>query len=170
MYRPIIAVRFVAYAISMYCLAALSVERRYVIYSPLSAQFFNATLVKKLTFSCLVLIWMTALAISVPLGLCKVTVTKTFAVVLALIFQLILLAIIITMNTKMIVTLKRNAVCEISTVNEEAREKIRRFLITLILSVEIFWSPYHCLFLYFVFAKPPSSPSAVVKLDVAFRA
>ena len=70
----------------------------------------------------------------------------------------------------MIITLKRQATFEMSAVNERAREKIRMLLITLILSVVVFWSPYHCLFLYFVFAKPPSSPSAAVKLQLAFRA
>ena len=39
-------------------------------------------------------------------------------------------------------------------------KKIRKLLITLILSVVIFWSPYHCLFLFFVFGKTLSSPQA----------
>ena len=170
LYRPIIAVRFVAYAISMFCLAALSVERWYVVCSPIKAQFSNAVLVKKVKVSVLVLMWMVALAISAPLRLCKITVTKAFAILLALVLHLIPLVVIIVVNIKMIITLKRQATFEMSAVNERAREKIRKLLITLIPSVVIFWSPYHCLFLYFVFAKPPSSSSAAVKLQVAFRA
>ena len=170
LYRPLIAVRFLAYAISMFCLAALSVERWYVVYSPISAQFSNALLVKKAKFSFLFLMWMIALAISAPLGLCKITVKKTFAVFLALVLHLIPLAVITVVNIRMILMLKRNAVCEISAVNKRTSEKIRKLLITLILSVLVFWSPYHCLFLYFVFAEPRSSPEEAVKLGLVFRA
>lgn len=169
LYRPLISVRFVAYAVSMFCLTALSVERWYVVCSPLRAQFSNAILVKKLKFSFLVLIWIVALALSSPMGLCKITVTKTFAVFLALVLHITPLAVIIVVNIKMILSLKRNAVCEISAVNEGSRERIRKLLITLILSVVIFWSPYHCLFLYSVFAEPPSSPTLAIKLTIAFR-
>ena len=70
----------------------------------------------------------------------------------------------------MVLSLKRNAEFNVSAVNEETREKIRKLLISMILSVIIFWSPYHGFFLYFVFAKPPLSPSAGVKLELAFRA
>ena len=160
LYRSLIAVRFVAYAVSMFCLAALSVERWYVACSPLRAQFSNAILVKKLKFSFLLLIWIIALAISAPMGLCKITVTKTFAIILALVLHITPLGVInIVVNVKMILSLRQNAVCEISAVNEGTRERIRKLLITLILSVVIFWSPYHCLFLYSVFAEPPSSPA-----------
>lgn len=169
LYRPLIAVRFIAYAVSMFCLAALSVERWYMICSPLRAQFSKAILMKKLKISFLLLIWIIALAISAPLGLCKITVTKTFAIFLALVLHVAPLAIIIVVNIKMILSLKRNAVCEISAVNEGARDRIRKLLITLILSVVIFWSPYHCLFLYFVFAEPPSSPAMAIKLTIANR-
>ena len=68
----------------MFCLAALSVERWYVVCWPIKAQFSNAVLVKKVKVSFLVLMWMVALAISAPLGLCKFTVTKAFAILLAL--------------------------------------------------------------------------------------
>ncbi len=170
LYRPLIAVRFVAYAVSMFCLAALSVERWYVVCLPLKAQFSNAILVKKLKFSSLFLIWIIALALSAPMGLCKITVTKTFAVFLALVLHIAPLAVIIVVNIKMILSLKRNAVCEISAVNEGSRERIRKLLITLILSVVIFWSPYHSLFLYSVFAAgPPSSPTLAIKLTIALR-
>lgn len=170
LYRPIIGVRFAAYAISMFCLAALSVERWYVVCSPISAQFSSAGLLRKLKFSSLALIWIITLAISIPIGFCKVTVTKTFAILLALVLHVIPLTIIITVNTRMVLSLKRNAAFNVSAVNEETREKIRKLLISMILSVIIFWSPYHGFFLYFVFAKPPSSPSAGVKLELAFRA
>ena len=169
LYRPLIAVRFVAYAVSMFCLAALSVERWYVVCSPLRAQFSNAILFKKIKFSFLLLIWIIALAISAPLGLCKITVTKTFATFLALVLHIAPLAVIIVVNVKMILSLKRNAVCEISAVNEGARERIRKLLITLILSVVIFWSPYHCLFLYSVYADPPTSRALAIKLIIALR-
>ena len=170
LYRPLIGVRFAAYAISMFCLAALSVERWYVVCSPISAQFSSAGLLRKLKFSSLALIWIITLAISIPIGFCKVTVTKTFAILLALVLHVIPLTIIITVNTRMVLSLKRNAAFNVSAVNEETREKIRKLLISMILSVIIFWSPYHGFFLYFVFAKPPSSPSAGVKLELAFRA
>ena len=55
-----------------------------------------------------------------------------------------------------------------STRTEE--KKICKLVISMILSVILFWSPYHSLYLYFVFATPPSSPSAGVKLELAFRA
>lgn len=169
LYRPLITVRFVAYAVSMFCLAALSVERWYVVSWPLRAQFSNAILVKKLKFSFLLLIWIVALAISAPMGLCKITVTKTFAIFLALVLHITPLTVIIVVNVKTILSLNRNAVCEVSAVNEGSREKIRKLLISLILSVVIFWSPYHCLFLYSVFAEPPSSPTLAIKLAIAFR-
>ena len=111
------------------------------------------------------------MAISAPLGLCKITVTKTFAIFLALVLHLVPLAVIVVVSIKMILTLRGNAMCEISAVNERTSKKIRKLLITLILSVSvIFWSPYHCLFLYFVFGKTPSFPSSAVKLEFAFRA
>ena len=119
LYRPIIGVRFAAYAISMFCLAALSVERWYVVCSPISAQFSSAGLLRKLKFSSLALIWIITLAISIPIGFCKVTVTKTFAILLALVLHVIPLTIIITVNTRMVLSLKRNAAFNVSAVNEE---------------------------------------------------
>ena len=168
-YRPIMAVRFVAYAVSMFCLTALSVERCYMICSPLRAQFASAAVVKKLKVSVMLLIWIMALAISGPLGLCQVTVTKTFAIFLALAMHVVPLVIITLVNVKMIVALKRNAISEISAMNEDTRGRVQKLLITLILSVVIFWSPYHCLFLYFVFTGAPSSPVMAIKLTIANR-
>lgn len=141
-----------------------------MVWSPLKAQFSNAILVKKLKFSLLLLIWIIALALSVPMGLCKITISETFAIFLALVLHITPLTVITVVNVKMILSLKRNAVCEVSARNEGARERIRKLLITLILSVVIFWSPYHCLFLYSVFGEPPSSPALAIKLTIAFRA
>lgn len=168
-FRPLLAVRFIAYAISVFCLALLSVERCYAISSPID-YFSNVSFKKKFKAAILAIVWMVAIGMSAPLGFCSVGVEKPYIIFLAIALHAIPLTTITIANIKIIISLKKKGVYEIRPVNETARESLFKLLVLLIVSFILFWSPYHIFFLYHSFNGPPSTPERSVKWDIVLRA
>lgn len=169
LYRPLVAVRFAVYAISVFCLASLSVERCHAICSPINF-YSNGSSMNKIKIGVFAVTWIASIALSAPLGLCKVKVTKAYVIFLAVILHAIPLTIISVANLKIIISLRTNASLEVGSTNERERGKLLKLLVVLIVSFIIFWSPYHILFLHHTFSDPPRSYETIIKWELALRA
>ena len=169
LYRPLIAVRFVAYGISVLCLASLSVERCIAICAPVRFHS-HGTAKNKLKLGLVAALWLSATALSAPLGFCS-EVSKLHVVVLAVVLHAIPLVVISAANLKIIILLCKPEQADLRSTAQRDTGGLFKLLVLLIVSFLMFWSPYHAMFLYHTFQHRLAMPlEAQLKWGFALHA
>lgn len=152
-FKPLTAVRFVCYAVAVFSLAVLSVERWHVICLPFAAAQ-NPSLKKKIKMLTLVAVWLLAVGISFPIALCTTGHERVHTIILAISLLVIPFLIILTANVKIIFTIRKAGIFEVSDQAQEAIRKRRHLLnllFAIVISFILLWLPYTVLYIYLSF-------------------
>lgn len=153
--KPLTAARFVCYAVAVFSLAVLSVERWHVICLPFAAAK-NPSLKKKIKILTLATVWLLAVGVSFPIALCTTGHEKIHTIILAITLLVLPFLVILTANVKIIISIRKAGIFEVSDQAQEAIRKRRhllKLLFAIIISFILLWLPYTVLYIYLSFFK-----------------